>query len=480
MTEAVRPLGRTEGAGGRRLAGLAVADARFHVHVPGATGTGKTTLLSNMVLADAAAGRGAVVLDPKGDMVADLLDRLPAAVAGRLVLIDPAEREAPAALNILDGPDPELAADQVVSVFRRIWGAWWGPRMDDILRCACLTLARVPGSTLADIPALLTEPAVRAVLAGAASEHDPYLRGFWRWYDALPEAGQAAAAGPVLSRLRAVLTRRFAADLLGSARSSFNMRTVLDSGGLLLARLPKGQIGDDTARLAGSLVIAKAWQAALARASMPEGRRPDAALYVDECHNFLNLPGALESILDEARGYRLSLVLAHQHLGQLPRELAASVAANARTKVCFTLSPEDARVMARQMGPVLTETDLSHLGRYQAACRLIAGGADTAGFTLRTLPLPRPVPGRADMLRETARRFGRTREQRRADELRRRHRGGRLARRVPPGVPAGAPAGVSPGVLETPAETRPPEGLFPQLRGDGGGPADEPGSWGQS
>jgi hypothetical protein len=480
MSEAVRPLGRTEGAGGRRLAGLAVADARFHVHVPGATGTGKTTLVSNMVLADARAGRGAVVLDPKGDMVNDLLGRLPAAVAGRLVLIDPSETEAPAALNILDGPDPELAADQVVSVFRRIWGAWWGPRMDDILRCACLTLARVPGSTLADIPALLTEPAVRAALAGAASERDPYLRGFWRWYDALPESGQAAAAGPVLSRLRAVLTRRFAADLLGSARSSFDMRTVLDNGGLLLARLPKGQIGDDTARLAGSLVIAKAWQAALTRAAVPEHARRDAALYVDECHNFLNLPGALESILDEARGYRLSLVLAHQHLGQLPRELAASVAANARNKVCFTLSPDDARVMARQLGPVLTETDLSHLGRYQAACRLVAGGADTAGFTVRTVPLPRPVPGRADMLREAARKFGRTREQRRADELRRRHPGGRLARRVPPGVPSGDSPGVPPGVLDTPAETRPPGGPFPHVTGDGGRPADESDSWRQS
>ena len=410
MSEAVRPLGRTEGAGGRRLAGLAVADARFHIHVPGATGTGKTTLLSNMVLADARAGRGAVVLDPKGDMVTDLLDRLPAAVAGRLVLIDPAERAAPAALNILDGPDPELAADQVVSVFRRIWGAWWGPRMDDILRCACLTLARVPGSTLADIPALLTEPAVRAALAGAASDGDPYLRGFWRWYDALPETGQAA----------------------------------------------------------------------LARTSVPERARRDAAVYVDECHNFLNLPGALESILDEARGYRLSLVLAHQHLGQLPRELAASVAANARNKVCFTLSPDDARVMARQMGPVLTETDLSHLGRYQAACRLVAGGADTAGFTLRTLPLPRPVPGRADMLRGAARRFGRTREQRRADELRRRHPGGRLARRVPPGVSAGASPGVPPGVLETPAETRPPGGPFPHVSGNSGRPADESDSWRQS
>lgn len=480
MAEPVRPLGLTEGAGGRRLAGLAVPDARFHVHVPGVTGTGKSTLLANMVLADARAGRGAVVLDPKGDMVTGLLERLPAAVAGRLVLIDPAETEAPAALNILDGANPEVAADQVVSVFRRIWAAWWGPRMDDILRCACLTLARVPGSTLADIPALLTEPPVRAALAGAAAEHDPYLRGFWRWYDGLPEAGQAAAAGPVLSRLRAVLTRRFAADLLGCARSTFDMRKVLDGGGLLLARLPKGLTGDDTARLAGSLIVAKAWQAALARAAVPEGQRPDAALYIDECHNFLHMPGALEDILDEARGYRLSLVLAHQHLDQLPRELAASVAANARNKVCFTLSPADARVLARQTGPVLTETDLSRLGRFQTACRLVAGGTGTAGFTLRTLPLPAPAGGRADMLQAAARHFGRTREERRADELRRRHPA-RLARRIPAGVPAGVSAGVSPGVpagvRETPAETRPPAGLPAQVRRPARRRPGQPDSW---
>ncbi|HVB43887.1 MAG TPA: type IV secretion system DNA-binding domain-containing protein [Streptosporangiaceae bacterium] len=254
MSGPARPVGVTE-AGGRFLAGLAVTDARYHLHMPGVTGTGKTTLLANMVLADARAGRGAVVLDPKGDMICDLLDRLPAAVAGRLVLIDPAETTAPAALNILDGPDPELAADQVVAIFRRIFAAWWGPRMDDILRCACLTLARVPDATLADVPALLTDPQARAALVRQVAG-DPFLRGFWRWYDGLSEAGQAGAAGPVLSRLRAVLTRRFAADLLGAARSSFDMGKVLD-GGLLLARLPKGLIGEDTARLAGSLIIAR-------------------------------------------------------------------------------------------------------------------------------------------------------------------------------------------------------------------------------
>jgi hypothetical protein len=354
--------------------------------------------------------------------------------------------------------------------------------MDDILRCACLTLARVPDATLADVPGLLTDPAARAALVREAGA-DPFLRSFWRWYEGLSEAGQANAAGPVLSKLRAVLTRRFAADLLGCARSSFDMGAVLD-GGLLLARLPKGLIGEETARLAGSLIIAKTWQAALARAGTPERQRRDAALIADECHNFLHLPGALEDILAEARGYRLSLVLAHQHLGQLSRELAAAVSANARNKICFALDPADARILARQMGPVLTEDDLSRLGRYQAACRLIADGADTAGFTVRTLPLPPAVPGRADMLRGSARqRYGRTRDQRRRDELQRRHprrwrpRGGGKPGRVSPGVSAGVSPGVSAGVLETPAETQPPGRLAPQVSGEIDHPRGGPDSW---
>jgi len=472
-----RPLGRTE-AGRRFTAGLAIEDARYHVHVPGVTGTGKTTLMANMVLADADAGRGAVVLDPKGDMVTELLARLPERVAGRLVLIDPVERAAPAALNILDGPDKELAAELAVTIFRRVFATSWGPRMDDILRCACLTLARVPDSTLADIPALLTEPPVRAAMAAMVAG-DTYLRGFWRWYEALTEQGQATAAGPVLSRLRAVLTRRFAADTLGCARSTFDMGKVLD-GGLLLARLPKGQIGDDTTRLVGSLIIAKAWQAGLARARIPEHARRDASLYLDECHNFLNLPGALEDILSEARGYRLSLVLAHQHLDQLPRELAAAVSANARNKVCFTMSPEDARILARQMGPVLTETDLSHLGLYQAACRLVTGGADSAGFTVRTLPLRPPVEGRTRRMRiAAAASYGLTREARRADALRRRNpaRLARKAGRVSTGVSADVSAGVPAGGYRTRDETLPPEGLTSQVRPDVHRPAGGPDSW---
>ena len=120
--------------------------------------------------------------------------------------------------------------------------------------------------------------------------------GFWGWYDRLSETGQVQVVGPVMNKLRAVLTRRFAADLLGSAQSTFSLARILD-GGILLARLPKGVLGDDTTRLVGSLLLAGLWQAAAARASSPEPERLDAAVYADECQNFLHLPGSLDDVL---------------------------------------------------------------------------------------------------------------------------------------------------------------------------------------
>jgi hypothetical protein len=415
-----RPLGVAD-AGPRRAVALAVADARHHTHVIGATGSGKSTLLINLILADAEAGRGVVVLDPKGDLIADVLARLPKKAGSRLVLLDPAETERPAAWNVLDttGRDPELVTDQLVGVFHRLYAAYWGPRTEDVLRSACLTLTRHKGTTLADVPLLLANPRYRATLT--AGLDDPAgLGGFWIWYEQLSEAGQAQVIGPVMNKLRAVLTRRFAADLFGSAQSTFSLTQVLN-GGILLARLPKGIVGDDTCRLVGSLVLAGVWQAATARASLPERRRLDAAVYVDECQNFLNLPGSLDDLLAEARGYRLSLTLAHQHLGQLPRDLADGVAANARNKVFFTVSPDDARVLARHIGPYLGPEDLAHLDRYQAACRLVVDGRDSTGFTIATRPARAATEDHTGELRTAARSRGRSRHQREATRLGRRY-----------------------------------------------------------
>jgi hypothetical protein len=413
-----KPIGDSD-AGPRRGIGLAVADARHHLHVVGATGTGKSTLLTNLILADATAGRGVAVLDPKGDLITDLLARLPAAVGSRLIVIDPAETQAPPSWNVLDahGRDPDLVVDQIVGVFARLYAAYWGPRTEDVFRSACLTLisdADVP-VTLADIPRLLSDSAYRAARTQGLS--DPAgLGGFWSWYDQLSDTGRAQVVGPVMNKLRAVLSRRFAADLFGSAASTFTLGDILD-GGILLARLPKGLLGDDTTRLVGSLLLSGLWQAATARVETAEERRLDASIYVDECHNFLHLPGSLDDVLAEARGYHLSLTLAHQHLGQLPRDIADAVHANARNKAFFTLSPDDARALARHVGPYLTAEDLTRLDRYQLACRLVSQGRDTHGFTVATRPAIAAEPERTDVLRKAARNRGRGHTERRSTSM---------------------------------------------------------------
>ena len=195
-------------------------------------------------------------------------------------------------------------------------------------------------------------------------------------------------------------------------RQGFDMGEILD-GGLLLVRIPKGVVGDETSRLLGSFVVAKVWQAATARSSIPGSQRRDASLYVDECQNFLNLPRSFDEMLAEARGYGLSLVLAHQHLGQLSRELREAISSNARNKMIFNASPEDARILERHFAPELSAHDLANLGAYQAAVRVMRNGRSQPACTVRTRAGTAAIVDRAEEARSAARRhYGRTAEQR--------------------------------------------------------------------
>ncbi|MFC0565079.1 type IV secretory system conjugative DNA transfer family protein [Plantactinospora siamensis] len=392
----MKVLGDAE-VGGHAVA-LSVPDARYHLHVVGSTGSGKTTLLVNMAVEDITAGRGTVVIDPHGDMVLDILDRLPARVAGRVVLFDP-DQPNPPTLNPLSGDDPDLVVDNLVSIFGNIFAKAWGPRMDDVMRVACLTLLRHANVTLQHIPPLLNSAQFRSAMTVGLD--DPAgLSGFWQWYDDLNPALRSQVIGPVLARLRAFLLRDFVKRTMRYPKSSFDMGKVLD-GGALLVRIPKGQLGEDTSKLLGSLVLAQVWQAATARAAVPADRRLDATLIIDEAQNFLTLANSLDSMLAEARKYRLSMVLAHQDLAQFPKDLLAAASANARNKLYFSVAPEDARVLARHTLPELDEHDLAHLDAYTAAGRLVVDGRQTPAFTLKTRP-PKPVVGEATVIRQAA------------------------------------------------------------------------------
>ncbi len=420
--------------GSRRPVALAPADACHHLHLLGATGSGKSTLLLNLVLGDIASGRGTVVIDPKGALVEDILDRLPEHASDRTVVID-AEDPEPPTLNVLAGTDVHLVVDQVVGIMHRLFESAWGPRTDDILCAACLTLRQHPGANLSQVPKLLGDPLYRAPLVAAVK--DPVLRGFWRWYDGLSEGARSAVIGPVTNKLRAFLLRPFVRAVVGTGTSSFSLDKVLD-GGVLLCRLPKGVLGDESTRLLGSLLVAQVWQSVSSRARGGRWGRV-CGLYLDECQNFLALPGSLEDVLAEARAYGLGLVLAHQHLGQLPADLADAVSANARSKIILSCSPEDARRLERAVAPDLTAHDLSHLGAYQAAARLVVDGEESAAFTLRTRPAPAAVPGRAALVRDRSRKtFGLSDQDRRALQLRAEGGwGGRSAAGTPDAGPDG-------------------------------------------
>ncbi len=403
-------LGEADHPGDTRPVALAVEDARHHVHIIGETGTGKSTLLANLILQDAEGGRSAVVIDPKGDLVEAVLERLPRGAERRTCVIDPDDHDWAVGLNVLAGGDPDLVADQVLSIFSRIYGPYWGPRTDHIMRSACLILMKVPGTTLAEVPVLLTDfrwrHAIRERL-GDTADVDRFLSV----YERMPEQQRMNQFAPLMNKLGAFLLRGPVRAILGQVGSALDVGALLDSGGLLLVRVPKGTLGEDTSRLLGMFVIARVWQACMRRASLTEAERPDTTLYVDEVHNYLALPRSFEDLAAEARGYRLSLVLAHQHRGQLPSEIREALDANARTKVVFTCSPDDARYLEPHFTPKLSAFDLSHLALFQAACRPCVGGGREAAFTFRTAPLRPGSRGRAREVREASRSFARPRRE---------------------------------------------------------------------
>lgn len=404
---APKPLGVDTGG---ELRGLTVEGARHHVHVPGITGAGKSTWLANLVLAEAAAGRGVVLIDCQGDLARNVLERLPAHAGERLVILDPAERDAPPAWNVLAPPrglpndleGREFAAETVIGTFRKVYAQWWGPRMDEVFRAACLILARRPGSTLAEVIPILTRPGWHRHITRRYGEPGGY-EGFWDDYDTRSPAARQQAYGPVVSRLRSVLSHPFARDLFAAPASTIDLTDILD-GGILLARLPKGKLGEHGAQLVGSLLLSGLWSAITFRADLPPEKRLDATIVVDECHNFLHLPIGMDDALAEARGYRVSLVLAHQHLAQLPSDIRGAVEANARNKIVFTVSADDARKLGPYFEPLFDTADLAHRPPYAVTARVVHDGANMPPSSLDTLPLPPPVPGRAEALRTVARR----------------------------------------------------------------------------
>lgn len=409
--------------GAERPLALSVTDSLRHLHVIGPTGVGKSTLLLSLITQDMQAGRGVVVIDPKGDLAADVLDRVPPHRVSDVVVLDPADEAFPVGFNLLAGPaqGSELLVEQLVGTLHSLFKSSWGPRTDDILRSALLTLVGRPGMTLCEVPLLLTDARFRSQLVGQID--DPVALGpFWASYEAWTDAERAAAIGPVLNKLRAFLLRRRLRNVLGQADPPFNMDNVLREGRILVVPLAKGLLGEEAAALLGSLVVARLWQATMARAGQPAAIRRPVMAYIDEVQDFMHLPTDLGDLFAQARGLGLSLTVAHQHLGQLPTALREAVLANARSRVIFQTAAADGAKLAKELTPYITGADLQALGPYEVVASLSTGSRVAPPATGQTLPPPLPT-GQAEAARTFSRQhYGQPREAVEA-AIRARHQG---------------------------------------------------------
>lgn len=367
--------------------GIKQADRRYHTYVIGKTGTGKSTMLETLIRQDILAGRGLALLDPHGDLVEKVLAQIPESRRDDLIYFDAPNTSRPLGFNPLEPVSQAkrpLAAAGLLDVFKKMWADSWGPRLEHILRNALLALFDQPKATLADVLRMLSEKDFRRVVADAIQNDQ--VREFWlKEYERYPARFQIEAIAPIQNKVGAFLADPVLNRILTQERSAFKLRQVMDEGKILLVNLAKGQIGEDTSGLLGSLLVSRLALAALSRSDTPEGERRDFFLYLDEFHSFTTL--SLTAMLSELRKYRVGLILANQYLSQLDRRIQDAVLGNVGTIVSFRLGVSDAEVLAREFYPEISIEDLTNLPNYHIYLKLVIDGQVSKPFSARTIQL---------------------------------------------------------------------------------------------
>lgn len=396
-------------AQGRRF-GIWPADLLRHVHVIGQTGAGKSVLLEQLIVAAIREGMGVGLLDPHGDLANRVLDFIPSHRTNDLVLVDGTDTQMPVGWNPLDSRDARsrpLVVSGVLAVFRKVFGEFWGPRLEHVFRNVLAALLETRDATLIGVLRMLAEEDFRRRIL--AHVQDPLVRYFWEREFSLYSPGlRAEVASPVQNKVAAALTNPILRNILGQVRSTFSIADIMNDGGIFVANLAKGLMGQDASNLLGSLLLGDFQLAAYARVDqLPDKRRP-FLLVVDEFPSFAT--DALGEMLVEARKFKLGIILAHQNLAQIDEPLRRAVLGNTGTTVVFRVGPEDAEQIARLFSPVLTAEDLTRLAKYQIGVRLAVGGTTTEPFTATTLDAndKNKREGRAELLRDLSRaRYGR-------------------------------------------------------------------------
>lgn len=398
-------------------------DRRRHMYIIGKSGTGKSGFMAGLAIQDIMNGEGVCVLDPHGDLISDIVARIPPHRSEDVVIFAPADIVRPLALNLLefDGRYPEqktFVINEMIKIFDKLYDlkATGGPIFEQYMRNAMLLVMGHPesGSTLMEIPKVLADADFRRMKL----EHcaDPTVVDFWR-QEAEKAGGDAALANVVpyvTSKLTSFISNDMMRPIIGQQKSSFNLRDIMDNRKILLVDLSKGQVGEMNSYLLGMIIVGKILMSALSRTDLPAEERKDFYLYIDEFQNFTT--DSVCSILSEARKYNLNLIMAHQYLGQLTKgqdtQIKDAVFGNAGSWVVFKIGSEDAQVMEKEFKPVFNQYDLINIEKYTAYVKLLIDNTAARPFSMAALwPLPgQVIPGMALKIKTLSRlKFGQDR-----------------------------------------------------------------------
>lgn len=405
----------------KRKIGIHDESRRRHVYICGMSGVGKSVLLANMIIQDINNNKGVIVIDPHGDLVADVLARC-RSDRSDIYVIRPGDVTYPVGLNMFEITttdeidqiaEKNMIADEMIAIFKRVWGAnMIGANQQDLLRAAALAVMEQPdGGSMLELYLMLSSPRYRERAVNFL-QNKPQLEFYWKnQFAALAKNPQFLTVNlnPPLNKLRRFILDPIMSNILCQRKSTINIREVMNSGGVILCDLSKGRIGEENSALIGSMIMSKVQISAMTRTSIPEELRVDCHLYVDEFQNFVNSEGGgktFSDILSEARKYRLCLTLAHQYHDQLRATGAgngvlSAVWGNCGTIAYFRISQVDAMEAEKIFYDPVTNTgfranDLANLDKYQIATRILVNGVPTTPFTAYTFPPPPPHPTNTD------------------------------------------------------------------------------------
>ncbi|MCI3133146.1 type IV secretory system conjugative DNA transfer family protein [Phenylobacterium aquaticum] len=367
--------------------GIKQADRLSHLHVIGKTGVGKSAFLEGLARQDLAAGRGFALIDPHGDLVGRMAAAVPETMQSRIRYLnapDPAQPYGYNPLRRVRADKIPLAASGLMETLKKLWPDAWGIRMEHVLRNSLYLLMERDGSILPDLLRLYADADFRKNLANRV--RNGVVRAFWKdEFARYPDRYRLEVVAPIQNKLGALLADPTLHRILVPEQVDLHFRSLMDEGGVLLANLAKGRLGEDSAATVGGLLVSTIGLAALSRADQQGSLRRPFHLYVDEFQSFTTLSFA--NLLSELRKYGLGVTLAHQHLHQLEPDIRHAVLGNVGTLVAFRVGAEDAPLLAREFAPAFGEQDLMNLPNRRFYLKLMIDGTPSRPFSGQTLPL---------------------------------------------------------------------------------------------